>query len=1024
MDYRVKEIVVEENENKMIQVIGVTGSVDFQVSRWDSGSGLRDDIVLLKPGCSHEEFLKVLREVESDEIMLVDLDRVALNSLAGLGQVYRKSCREGHVCYVSVQKRKLWFGFMDMALWRGDRVITDSPVLIGQKSLFMKAYAGEDLDSDLLRAVSYSLQKAYMKFDRLETNITWKTSVSNSNPAVNYLWRVPFRFLFSGRFFTTLFDAGHRARRDMVYRMLMLLFGVFVFFYMPYVSKDYGISGDEYVDHRHSGYVLDYFTKGDKAALNQPKTALHLYGNSMQVVAAVVANAIGADDVYAVRHVVCALVGALGVIVIGLMGLRFGGGLCGLLSMLLLFFSPRFFGHSMNNLKDIPFAVGYLVAIFYFVRLFDRYPVIKLRHVVGAVLGIALALGTRSGGLLLFPYLVMYGGLFYILWVGFKEFYKFLKYRGEVENILLLLVIVLFAGYLLSIVTWPFALARPFSNVVLSLKQFTNYNIGLRTIFEGQQMMSNMLPVHYAPKYLLIASPLVVVAGFFGYVIFMIFRKREFSLLSFFILFSLVFPVFWVIYKKSNLYGGIRHLLFVMPFMVLLAARFWTLLLTVAPKYLKPVAACVLIGLLFLPARHMAMNHPNDYVYFNELAGGLKGAYGDYETDYYYNSLKKGVDWFKANVDYKGRPVTIVTNHSANLQHYFRKDTNVKVIYSRYYDKYSKDWDYMIFGNVYINSYQLKHGLFPVKEGLLHSVDADGLPMCVIGKRTSKEDHEAIVLEQEKKYPEAIAKLEEYLKTHPWNEEMWMRLSKMYYAEHDNEDALRCAEGALKWQPQLMDALNIKALAALELGRYATAHQAVDGMLAQNDVASSSYYLKGLIYYTEGRDKEALDQVNKALRYNGRNDLALALGGDILKRNRNYAKAIEPYEKVVRAKRADEKVLLSLAECYCRVKNYVMLGQVTKLLNEQGRDKVALRKIEIRAFLQQKKLAEAHDLLVQMKDVREDSGLLLLWALHELSEGRRGTALEYVKKAAELDPRDWEAAELQKMLSQGGDVRL
>ena len=40
----------------------------------------------------------------------------------------------------------------------------------------------------------------------------------------------------------------------------------------------------------------------------------------MQVVAAVVANMIGADDVYAVRHVVCALVGALGIIMIGLMG--------------------------------------------------------------------------------------------------------------------------------------------------------------------------------------------------------------------------------------------------------------------------------------------------------------------------------------------------------------------------------------------------------------------------------------------------------------------------------------------------------------------------------------------------------------------------------------------------------------------------------------------------------------------------------------------------------------------------------
>ena len=397
----------------------------------------------------------------------------------------------------------------------------------------MRAYAGNDLDGNLLRAVSYSLQKAFVKFDTLEAAITWKEAENVSDPALNYFWKIPFRFLTTGRFFSTLFDVSSRARRDMTYRMLMLLFGLFVFFYMPYISKDYGISGDEFVDHRHSGYVLDFFTKGDKAALNQPKTALHLYGNSMQVVAAVVANIIGADDVYAVRHVVCALVGVLGVITIGLFGLRFGGGLCGLISMLLLFFSPRFFGHSMNNLKDIPFAVGYLVAIFYFVRMFDRYPVVKLRHMIGAMLGIALALGTRSGGLLLFPYLLMYGGLFYILLVGFKEFYKFMKYRKEVENILFLIVLVLFVGYFLSIITWPFALARPFANVVVSLKEFTNYNIGLRTIFEGKQMMSNMLPVHYAPKYLMIGSPLVVVIGFIGSLFFMVFRKREFSLPSF-----------------------------------------------------------------------------------------------------------------------------------------------------------------------------------------------------------------------------------------------------------------------------------------------------------------------------------------------------------------------------------------------------------------------------------------------------------------------------------------------------------
>lgn len=114
----VKEIIVEENVNKTIQVIGFTENADFSISRFDAGCGIQSDIVLLRTGCNHEDFLKVLQGVNSDEIMLVDLDRVAVNTLSGLGQTYRKSCRKEHVYYVSGEKRKLWFGFMDMKLWR------------------------------------------------------------------------------------------------------------------------------------------------------------------------------------------------------------------------------------------------------------------------------------------------------------------------------------------------------------------------------------------------------------------------------------------------------------------------------------------------------------------------------------------------------------------------------------------------------------------------------------------------------------------------------------------------------------------------------------------------------------------------------------------------------------------------------------------------------------------------------------------------------------------------------------------
>lgn len=42
------------------------------------------------------------------------------------------------------------------------------------------------------------------------------------------------------------------------------------------------------------------------------------------------------------------------------------------------------------------------------------------------------------------------------------------------------------------------------------------------------------------------------------------------------------------------------------------------------------------------PIAAMRELHPNEYIYFNELIGGLPGAYGNYDTDYYGNSYKEG----------------------------------------------------------------------------------------------------------------------------------------------------------------------------------------------------------------------------------------------------------------------------------------------------------------------------------------------------------------------------------------------
>ena len=680
---------------------------------------------------------------------------------------------------------------------------------------------------------------------------------------------------------------------------------------MPLVSRDYGISGDEFVDHTHSGYVLDYYAKGDKAALNQPKTALHLYGNVVQVIAAAACRAFDIDNYYEFRHLVGSLVGALGIIFTGLFGLRFSGGLGGLITLLMMFFTPRFFGHSMNNLKDVPFAVGYLITLYYAVRLFDNYPKFKKSHIVGAILGIALALGTRSGGLILYPMLLMYAGLFYIERVGVKEFYKFGKYINDVGRIFAVLFIVLIGSYLLSIVLWPYALDDPFNNVVKSLKEFTNYNIGLRTIFDGKQMMSTMLVWYYAPKYLLIGLPLVTVLGFIFYFVYCIFSRKEFSLISFWLLFASIFPVFWVIYQNSNLYGGIRHLLFVMPPMVILAARFWTQIIQFAAKY-KYLPFAIFLGLLTLPIIHTIKNHPNQYVYFNEIAGGMDGAYGDYDTDYYYNSLNESIAWFKENVDLPKDTVTLVaTNHLQVLQYYFRDMPHVKPIYSRYYNKFSTNWDYAIFGNVYINRFQLKNNLFP-PSGALYTPTVDSKPMSCVIKRESKEDLVGFALDKANDFKGAIAVFEDYVKKITYNDEAWCKLGKAYFSLQQYDKAHLALDKARELYPTSVEAVYYKTLIYLNERKFSEASLAADEILRENDKLFNFWHLKAVALTNMGKLKEAIDCINKTLMINPGFYQAFDLAGDIFRTTNSYAQAYSMYSqafKITKSKSICAKIV-------------------------------------------------------------------------------------------------------------------
>ena len=140
----------------------------------------------------------------------------------------------------------------------------------------------------------------------------------------------------------------------------------FFLFIMILMSRDAGISCDDALHYDHSLVVYNYFaTHGeDRSALETPVTHLRYYGQSYDNIVTILIKWFGIEDVYRFRHLMSALAGWLTIFITALFGIWLSGYGTGILVLMLFAVSPTFIGHSLNNLKDIPFALTYISGIF------------------------------------------------------------------------------------------------------------------------------------------------------------------------------------------------------------------------------------------------------------------------------------------------------------------------------------------------------------------------------------------------------------------------------------------------------------------------------------------------------------------------------------------------------------------------------------------------------------------------------------------------------------------------------------
>jgi hypothetical protein len=116
-------------------------------------------------------------------------------------------------------------------------------------------------------------------------------------------------------------------------------------------------------------------------------------------------------------------------------------------------------------------------------------------------------------------------------------------------------------------------------------------------------------------------------------------------------LIALAFPLLYAAITRPVLYNEMRHFLFVLPPLAVLVGLGLDRLARVpAPSVARAVAALALGAYLAMHVALVARLHPYEYVYYNALVGGVRGAVGRFELDYWGVSLPAALAALRAHL--------------------------------------------------------------------------------------------------------------------------------------------------------------------------------------------------------------------------------------------------------------------------------------------------------------------------------------------------------------------------------------
>jgi hypothetical protein len=441
-------------------------------------------------------------------------------------------------------------------------------------------------------------------------------------------------------------------------------------------AADYGVGIDEFNADDYGPKALAWYTSGftDRSHFETVEFSLWYYGPWFHMLTAYL-QSFDLADRFTVRHAMTFVVGLAGIAALLPIGRIAVGRWAGLTAIVLCLTTGYLYGSLFFTPIDVPFLAAITWATLA-VIVMTRDVLPRWRWTIVAGLATGLALGTRTGGFITHAYL--FGAM---LPCGAEYFARNgqLTLRYGLQMVARYAAVIVIA-WITAIAIWPWLqVGNPFTQFKTAYVHFTTIPLGFELPHWGRQIMTNDLPRSYIPAQLLarlseaflallaiaFASAIVAAVAFVretaarwqhdrrtGLRAAALMLGRERAILV--VCAAVILPLGFLIVQRATIYDGIRHVLFVIPMLAVLAGAGFTVVLPLLRRVpvLAGTAAGAYLGSLIVT---LAILHPLEYVAMNALAGGVRGAYGRFELDYWSAAATEALRRLEQRLDYEHR---------------------------------------------------------------------------------------------------------------------------------------------------------------------------------------------------------------------------------------------------------------------------------------------------------------------------------------------------------------------------------